>query len=617
MSTAKKSQVWDIFTLSSGIATCNCCKKAYKYTGSTSSLTYHIKTKHSNRLPIQGTSTGSTATAGPVATHSTDDSSVDQTLEIDLTASTSAGSSNTSAPVFSKQENIDDLFNRKKPYSENNKHVKDLDKLVVRMICMDLQPFSVVEDQGFVDLVQGLDPKYQLPGRNKVSTTLLTKMYDLERSKVQQDLNDATFISLTSDMWTSRATQGYLTVTAHCITPTWELKSFVLNTVRVTEAHTAENITRELQAIIANWNLTGKIESIVTDNGQNMVNAAKNVPSRQVSCFAHTINLVVNDSLVAAKDLESTRKRVRAIVSYFHHSSKASDILENLQGTEKLKLMQEVSTRWNSTYTMLERYLILHNEVTTVLCRLSKATMCISDTEIEVIRAAVKQLEPFYQVTKIVSGESYLTMSSVLPLINNIHDAIIVAQDSELKQLLINSMNTRFLNHENTFIYAATAFLDPRFKTHAFKFGYAVEKVKRELAEQMTPVPVQTVPQQPSMEVQQPPTSSLWARFDQNIATVIKNSSSVTISETTELRRLMEEPPIPRHEDPLYWWKTHDGLFPQLAQLAKRYLSVPATSVPSERLFSVAGQLISQRRANLSDDKIDQILFLNKCIKKK
>ena len=45
--------------------------------------------------------------------------------------------------------------------------------------------------------------------------------------------------------------------------------------------------------------------------------------------------------------------------------------------------------------------------------------------------------------------------------------------------------------------------------------------------------------------------------------------------------------------DPLAWWKMHDGQFPTIAKLARKYLAIPASSAPSERVFSRA-KLIQQ-----------------------
>ena len=61
----------------------------------------------------------------------------------------------------------------------------------------------------------------------------------------------------------------------------------------------------------------------------------------------------------------------------------------------------------------------------------------------------------------------------------------------------------------------------------------------------------------------------------------------------------------------LAWWQIHEGKIPLMANVAKQILCVPASSTPSERAFSKAGQLITERRALLAPSKVDMVLFLN------
>lgn len=66
------------------------------------------------------------------------------------------------------------------------------------------------------------------------------------------------------------------------------------------------------------------------------------------------------------------------------------------------------------------------------------------------------------------------------------------------------------------------------------------------------------------------------------------------------------------NESPLDWWKLHGSRYPGLQSLAAKYLGIPATSVPSERIFSKSGEIVSRRRASLKPSTVDMLVFLSK-----
>lgn len=63
--------------------------------------------------------------------------------------------------------------------------------------------------------------------------------------------------------------------------------------------------------------------------------------------------------------------------------------------------------------------------------------------------------------------------------------------------------------------------------------------------------------------------------------------------------------------DPLDWWKDHAGEMPLLAGVARQLLCIPATSVPSERVFSASGNIVTPLRKKLNPDKVNKLTFLH------
>ncbi|KAH7980018.1 hypothetical protein HPB49_012588 [Dermacentor silvarum] len=79
-----------------------------------------------------------------------------------------------------------------------------------------------------------------------------------------------------------------------------------------------------------------------------------------------------------------------------------------------------------------------------------------------------------------------------------------------------------------------------------------------------------------------------------------------------ELEGYFNEPLIPRKNDHLKYWKEHGAsLYPGISKIALRYLPIPATVMPSERMFSSAGNTVTSRRQSLRPGHVEQLVFLH------
>ena len=140
--TRKKSNIWQHFEkIDSSGARCKICLKQFKIKYSnTSSLLRHLKSIHN------GTVNNSTRSneAGPSA-----------------------------VPTTSNITYLD----------KNSSRAKELTNGIARMIGMDFQPYSIVEDVGFCSLLRIAETRYEIPSRTTFSRVIIPKLYeDLKHS---------------------------------------------------------------------------------------------------------------------------------------------------------------------------------------------------------------------------------------------------------------------------------------------------------------------------------------------------------------------------------------------------------------------------------------------------
>eukprot|EP00057_Strongylocentrotus_purpuratus_P022867 XP_011677341.1 PREDICTED: uncharacterized protein LOC105444585 [Strongylocentrotus purpuratus] len=76
-----------------------------------------------------------------------------------------------------------------------------------------------------------------------------------------------------------------------------------------------------------------------------------------------------------------------------------------------------------------------------------------------------------------------------------------------------------------------------------------------------------------------------------------------------EYNEFLAQPPANVTVNPLMWWQGSHKRLPLLQQLARKYLGIPATSVPSEIVFSTAGNIVTAKRNCLLPENVDMLIF--------
>ena len=179
--------------------------------------------------------------------------------------------------------------------------------------------------------------------------------------QVKEQLKDVFGLSITTDGWTSVATRGYYTVTAHWLDPDFVMQRLMLGVERLEGSDTSQAVGKTLTAVFERFEIKDKVFHATTDNAEPLVKAITDLHLLHTRCFAHSLQLIVQKALDSNLTLIA---KVRSLVGSFHHSSLKSDALTNMQmllekkAAEKekraekpvVKLVADTPTRWHSTY---------------------------------------------------------------------------------------------------------------------------------------------------------------------------------------------------------------------------------------------------------------------------
>ena len=159
------------------------------------------------------------------------------------------------------------------------------------------------------------------------------------------------------------------------------------------------------------------------------------------------------------------------LIGHFKHSAINTTELQSGSDSPLRKLQQDVPTRWNSVFEMLQSLLRAREALTLYISTDGKNYIGpkLFDSDWEKISKYVAVLDIFRQATVLLGGDKYVVCSCVLPLLSSLTKHMTVNDDdpgyiARFKEASVNDFNERVANIKSIAVLKIATVLDPRYK---------------------------------------------------------------------------------------------------------------------------------------------------------
>jgi hypothetical protein len=411
-----------------------------------------------------------------------------------------------------------------------------------------------------------------------------------------------------------------LAITVHYIDEEWNFVSSLLSFVSFQDSHSGVGICEKfLESVSTEFGVHCKLLAVTTDNASSNRTFIENLqtsiffnPEYHVRCFAHVLNIAVK-SAISNEEVDRMIKALRFWVKRIRVSPQRLRRLQQLceacsPPISFVKPVIDVSTRWNSTLDMIERSLRLKPALNMFILEDNDARKDYSIQELGprqwgFFENLSKFLKPFKDVTTFCSSSSYPTLSVVVPLYNSLMDHCESWKASTKFQSCfcdaVELCLSKLAEYYNltSHVFSICTLIDPRLKLEYYKNSHAFGHENPEkLTEHLNNI----------YEIQYLKCSKIVTEDDSissNDENFIRNVfKKRKLKNVEEVALYLSEPVIDLSDDPLLWWKNNQHKYPNLSRLARDFLAIPASSVPSECAFSSGRRLVSDFRCSLASE---------------
>uniref|UniRef100_A0A8C9T8Y7 Si:dkey-109j17.5 n=1 Tax=Scleropages formosus TaxID=113540 RepID=A0A8C9T8Y7_SCLFO len=522
-------------------------------------------------------------------------------------------------------------------FDRNDPRQALISEAIAKMMIRDLQAVETVENEGFRELLQLLEPRYAPESRLYVQRQLLPGYAYQVQLATKQALTAAESCSVTLDLWQSGAAgrgTGYLGVTCHFITGDWQARTALLACLPLASRRIVQRTLVEFDAISRTHSITGKVFRVVAGSTSSERRAAFRLPgfclrggegdeeeeengsrdeerravesseaggelaldislgfslgSCPIDCFAHSLGLCVREGLRSSPQLSVTLAKAACFYNYVTATvppEKLGRVFGSTGTADGLPASREQS--WNSQLKTVRRMLESADFLEDVVGRRDLELSCL---EKALLTELVELLEPFEEAADMVQGDKHVSISLALPCVLGLRKHLSETHARQCTGILVglaHSLDRRLASILEDPLYVTATALDPQFKlSWSSDAECHKQMLLKEVAKHIRESSLQESSKEPP-NLQPSERRKLFSFIKQRPASRAKSIEQ-------ELAAYLHEEPT--DEDPMHYWKRKATDFPRLSQVAKKVFTVPASTTPVGRIFRTVGRNLKPER---------------------
>lgn len=504
---------------------------------------------------------------------------------------------------------MDEFVKKRKELGRAEKEI--ILKSCVNFVGADLRPYSAINGNGLIDLLQTFmklgsiygtlessQIKELLPSIQTVSrhveisgNELKMKMYTVLRNTLMTNR----CLPITIDIWQDKFKRiSYLGMTAHFYEKK-DLKTILVDKVicmkplepGVVKDHSF--IRHQIREKLEEIGIDEFFQKIVyiTDRGSNIRKAL--CDTQRLNCFPHFLNNIVKTAceIDIVKDIIDHTK---SLVRYFK--------ITGLNNKLRTALKSSCPTRFNSILFTFESITDNWSQVNDTLRSLNELER-LNNIDYDDLKQIAAYLKEFDIWTRLSSASNTPSLYTVWL---GIHAIMQHSHINENEHAIVSLMKVKAFTYiENKFVlsklHRLATFLHPSYKSLKFASLAQIEKTHTEIREELR----QFTNTDDSNRRSSTSSDSSIGQF----ADCYDNNDEIT--DYLQYKCCVN----PEEIELISWWENKSNDFPNLSKIAMKIHAIPGSSTPSERCFSNSGNIITDKRSRLSPDSIESLLILH------